>query len=92
MKKFFANLNIPVSIFREGKKYVAYSSALDLSTSGNNYLQVKNRFHECVNIFFEEIIANGTITDVLQDLGWEKVNAEWMPPVLISQKMEKIKI
>ncbi len=34
--KFGLDINIPVCVFKEDKKFVAYSSALDLSTSGGN--------------------------------------------------------
>jgi len=63
-------LQVPVSILREDKKYVDYSPALDLSTSGRNYQEVKKRFVEIVNIFFEELIKKGTLEEVLRDLDY----------------------
>lgn len=56
--------NLPVSIIKEGKSYMAYTPALDLSTSGKNYEESKKRFSEAVDIFFEEIIKKGTIENV----------------------------
>ena len=67
MKNILLEFNIPMSILREGKKYIAYTPALDLSTSGNNYEQAKNRFNEIVQIFFEEIIRKNTLEEVLSD-------------------------
>ncbi|MDP1629448.1 MAG: hypothetical protein Q8L57_02395 [bacterium] len=86
------NLQIPISIFREGKHFIAYTPALDLSTSGKNYEQVKKRFNEVVAIFFEELIKKGTIDEVLENLGWQKVKKQWTPPSLISQESEKIQL
>jgi hypothetical protein len=37
---------IPVLFFQEGKKVVAYSPALDLSTCGNTEQQARKRFGE----------------------------------------------
>ena len=92
MKNVKLDFNLPVSIIKEGKSYIAYTPVLDLSTSGKNYEEVKKRFSEIVNIFFEEIIKKGTIENVLKDLGWKKVQAKWNPPVLVSQESQNIKV
>ena len=47
------NLQLPISIFREGKHFIAYTPILDLSTSGKNYEEVKKRFKEAVSIFLK---------------------------------------
>jgi len=83
---------LPVSILREGKKYIAYTPALDLSTSGKSYEEAKRRFSEIVNIFFEELIKKGTLEKVLRDLGWERVQAKWNPPVIVSQESQTIRV
>lgn len=84
------NLQLPVSIFKEGKHFIAYTPALDLSTSGKNYEEVKKRFNEVVNIFFEELIKKETLDEVLESFGWQKVKRQWMPPFLVSQESEII--
>lgn len=85
-------INLPVSILREGKKFVAYTPALDLSTSGSNYEEVKRRFREAVEIFFQEILRKGTFGEVLQSLGWKKMRTGWMPPVLIAHESQTIRV
>ena len=52
-------VNLPVTIFKEGKNYVAYSPALDLSTSASTYKKAQARFSEIVEIFFEELFTLG---------------------------------
>lgn len=89
---FQLDIKIPVSVFKEGRYFIAYTPALDLSTSATTYEKVRKRFGEAVNIFFEEILKNGTLDEVLINLGWKKVKKQWVPPVLVSQKNEKIKI
>ena len=84
--------NLPVSILREGKKYIAYTPALDLSTSGNTFEQAKKRFDEIVHIFFEEIMKENTTKEVLTELGWQKVNAKWNPPIVISNESQMVKL
>jgi len=85
-------VNLPVSILREDKRFVAYTPALDLSTSGKSYKEVKERFNEIVEIFFEEIIKKGTLDEVLQSLGWKKIETRWSPPMVISQESQTIEV
>lgn len=86
------NLQLPISVFREGKHFIAYSTVVDLSTSGKDYEQALRRFHEIVSIFFEELIKKGTFEEVLTNLGWQKIKRQWMPPTLISQESQKFEL
>lgn len=92
MKKIKIEFNIPVSVIRENKKFIAYTPALDLSTSGDSYSQAKQRFNEIVNVFFEELVKKDTLEPALLDLGWKKVQKKWIPPVLISQESQNIQV
>jgi len=54
---------IPVILFEEGNKIVAYSPAIDLSTCGDTEEQARKRFVEAASIFFDEITRMGTVDD-----------------------------
>ena len=71
---------------------MAYTPALDLSTSGHTLEEAQKNFTEAVRIFFDEIMEMGTFEDVLLDLGWKKQNEDFIPPVVISQGMESVKV
>ena len=86
------NINLPVSILREGKRFIAYTPALDLSTSGKSHEEAKERFKEVVSIFIEEVIKKGTLEEVLGDLGWKNIRTKWVPPTLVSQESESFRI
>ena len=88
----FPFVNLPVSILKEGKYFVAYSPALDLSTSAKTFDGAKKRFKEIVQIFFEEVAEKGTVDEVLSGLGWKKMEKKWFPPVEVSHKLEPIRI
>lgn len=92
MKKLALEVKLPVLIFKEGEYFVAHTPALDLSTAGKTFDEAKERFSEVIDIFFEEVIKKGTLNEVLQDLGWQKVNQDWIPPTLIAQEIERIRI
>lgn len=92
MKNFPLQVNLPISILREGKRFIAYTPALDLSTSGTNYKEVKIRFQEAVEIFFQEIVRKNTFKEALQNLGWEKIRTGWMPSVVIAHESQNIRV
>jgi hypothetical protein len=73
---------IPLIIFEEGNKVVAYSPAIDLSTCGDTEEQARKRFIEAASIFFSEIESMGTTDDVLAECGWYKATGQnsWQPP------------
>ncbi len=68
MSKHIVN-KIPVLFFQEGKKIVAYSPALDLSTYGDTEAQARKRFAEAATIFLSEIHDMGTAKEVLEECG-----------------------
>lgn len=71
---------------------MAYSPALDLSTSAPTYKKAQARFLEIVEIFLEELGEMGTLDVVLKNLGWQKIKSNWQPPVVISNYMQPMNL
>lgn len=90
-KKIFVEINLPVTIFKEGKRFIAYTPALDLSTSGKTFKETKKRFKEVVDIFLEETLRQGTLEKALLELGWRKIKKKWIPPMMVAHETEKVK-
>ena len=65
---------------------MAYTPALDISTSGKSEKDVKVKFVEIVNLFIQEIMEAGTINEVLSELGWQKEQKKWSPPQVVSSQ------
>lgn len=84
--------SLPVNILREGKSFVAYTPALDISTVGDSLEEAKSRFEEAVNIFFEETANAGTLKETLEELGWEKRKKQYYPPVVVDHTSESFTI
>ncbi len=80
------SLSLPVQIIKQNKRFVAYTPALDISTSGKTEKEAQARFVEMAEIFFEEIIEAGTASDVLSELGWKIAQKKWTPPQIISSQ------
>jgi predicted RNase H-like HicB family nuclease len=80
---------LPIMLMREGDYFVAYTPALDLSVQGRTKDQVRQRFGEVVQIFFEELERKGTTQEVLEDLGWiRQPQQAWQPPQLVDSVSE----
>ena len=92
MNKTSLLFKLSVIFLREGDSFIAYSPALDLSTSASSFEKTRSRFIEAAKIFFEEVIKKETLDEVLQELGWQKHNKEWRPPLIVSQETESIRI
>jgi hypothetical protein len=84
------HVNLPVSFLKEGKSFVAYTPALDLSTSGKTLAEAERRFADAVGVFFEELHRMGTLDEVLRDLGWVKVKREWRSPMPVAHRTTKL--
>ena len=81
-----------VLITKQNKRFVAYTPALDIATSGKTEKEARSRFVELANIFLEEIIEAGTASYVLEELGWKKVQKQWTPPPIVSSQSVGFKI
>ncbi len=81
------DVNLPVAFIKEGDQVVAYTPALDISTSGKNEAEAKERFGELVRMFFADLVENNTIDAVLSELGWHKHEKQWNPPVVSQQSV-----
>lgn len=86
------NTNVPVSIFKEDKFFIAYCPVLDISTSAETFEKVRDRFREVVEIFFVELVKRGTLDEVLTGYGWKKAKKTWSSPPLIYCQPEKMTV
>ena len=84
--------SLPVIVMKEASSFVAYSPALDLSTVAETFDKAKVAFEEAVGIFFEEIVEKGTVNEALEELGWQKINKEYVPPMIVGQQNESFSI
>lgn len=86
------SVGLNVSIFKEGKMFVAFAPALDLSTSGKTVEEAQKNFSEAVEIFFEETERKGTTNDALLSLGWEQKDSKVFPPVEVARTVTQVTV
>lgn len=89
-KRRLTQFSLPLTIFKEGKYFIAHTPLLNLSVQGQTEEETRKRFAEAVVLFFEELEDMGTTDEVLLDLGWKKFKKEWRPPAvsLVAQPVE----
>ncbi len=92
MKTVPVQLDLPVTVMKEGDDFIAHSPALDLSSVGETADVAQKNLEEAAQLFFEEIISQGTFEEVLLELGWTKGNKEFLPPVLVSQNIKQFSV
>ena len=83
---------LPVTIFREGEAFVAYTPALDLSSVGKTEEEAKKMFTEAVEAFFEDLSETKMLGAVLLDLGWTKTDGNFMPPKVVKHSLMSFRI
>lgn len=86
------NFSTPVSIFKEGDVFVAYTPTLDISTCADTLKEVKKQFGQLVKIFFEELERKNTTDEVLESLGWYKAKRSWQAPIEVEHQIENFKV
>ncbi|MBI2984879.1 MAG: hypothetical protein HYY50_04625 [Candidatus Kerfeldbacteria bacterium] len=85
-------VELSVTFLRAGKRYVAFSPALDLSTSGKTFAEARRHFEEAADLFLTELDEMGTLDQTLTALGWRKLERRWTPPVLVAQENSQVRI
>jgi len=87
MKKIAA-IKLSVSVLKQDNRYVAYSPALDLSTSGKSETEAKKRFGEAALLLIEELDKAGTLREMFKELGWKQAQKRWSPPKEVQKSVE----
>jgi hypothetical protein len=84
------SVELPVTLIQERDTVIAYTPALDLSTFGKNNEEAKRMFSEAVKIFFNDLVENNTIDEVLSGLGWTKnsTKTSWVPPKISQESVD----
>jgi hypothetical protein len=95
MRGVAQKIKVPVFYSKEGRSFVAYSPALDLSSCGRTLAQAQKRFSTAVALFLGELEDMGTLDSVLTELGWKKQSRspkEWVAPHLLKRAQLEVRI
>ncbi|MFY9725215.1 MAG: hypothetical protein WB579_20520 [Bryobacteraceae bacterium] len=71
-------------IFKEGDTYVAYAPALDLSSCGATDDEARRNIRDAVRGFLATSAEMGTLSDILEEAGYEPEGDGWRAPEFVS--------
>ena len=91
-KKTTIHASIPVIYLKEGKSFVCYSPAFDLSAHGKSFEDARRSFAKTVALFAEHVTRKGTWEEVLREYGWSKTGKNWDPPRVIGQESKAVEL
>jgi predicted RNase H-like HicB family nuclease len=86
--KNLGKYNLFINVFKQGKFYVAYCPALDMSSCGKTEKQSLKMIDEAIHILFEELDAEKKLESFLLDMGWEKKDNKLQPPIISPYTIE----
>jgi predicted RNase H-like HicB family nuclease len=87
-----AEYQVDVTFIAEGNQIVAYSTALEFATAGDNLEEARANFHEGAGLLLEELRNQGRLEEELQNLGWIEKEGVLTPPQIVAHSLETIAI
>ena len=73
-----------IHTFREGDSYVAYVPELDVSSCGATNDEARKNIREAVQAFIEAGEEMGTLDQILEESGYQRVGEGWNAPEFIA--------
>jgi predicted RNase H-like HicB family nuclease len=72
-----------VQIWEESSQYVAHAMPLDVMSSGATPEAARRALDEAVRLFLQTAADNGTMEEVLQEVGYTIQDGQWVSPVWV---------
>ena len=74
------NIEYTVHIWKEGGQFVAHAMPLDVMSSGLTPDQARAALDEAVHLFLATAADEGSLEDILYDVGYERRDDGWISP------------
>ena len=78
------DISFTVHTFKEGKMYVAYVPELDVSSCGATDEEARKNIRDAVRGFVETSEEMGTLAEILEEAGYERMGDVWRAPEFVS--------
>ena len=78
------DISLTVHTFKEGPTYVAYVPELDLSSCGATQDEARKNIRDAVEGFLATSADRGTLAQILEEAGYERVGDSWRAPEFVS--------
>lgn len=78
-KKIIINFNLPISIKKKGKWYIASCLVLDIFTQGETTSKAKSNLNDAISLFITSCLERETLDAVLKECGFVLSAAKTLP-------------
>jgi predicted RNase H-like HicB family nuclease len=78
------DISFTVHTFKEGKTFVSYVPELDLSSCGTTDEEARKNTRDAIRGFLETSAEMGTLTEILEEAGYEREGETWRAPQFVS--------
>ncbi len=69
-----------VQVWQEGRDFIAHAMPLDVMSAGKTPETARQALDEAVQLFLSAAEENGTLTEVLEETGYESCDDAWRSP------------
>ncbi|MDO8471930.1 MAG: hypothetical protein Q7S64_02110 [bacterium] len=76
---------LPVALMKDKGSFIIYTPLLDLSSVGSTEEEARHNFVDAASLFFEELVDEDRLDEVLTGLGWTKVRRQWEAPQVLNR-------
>ena len=78
------NIDYTIQIWQEGDQFIAHAMPLDIMSAGATAGQAREALQEAVELFFATASEIGTLSDILEEAGYQYHEGEWISPTWIA--------
>ena len=76
-------IEFTVQTWREGNQYIAHAMPLDVASAGESPAAARAALDEAVHLFLRTAAEQGTLADVLEEVGYAADGTGWRSPAWV---------
>ena len=82
------NIEYMTQIWQEGDQFVAHAMPLDVMSAGETVEDARHALAEAVDLFLTTATEMGTLSEVLEESGYEFQKDHWVSPVWVATERQ----
>ena len=87
-----AKIEYTVQVWQEGRQFVAHAMPLDLMSCGPSAERASQALREAVELYLATAAEAGTLTEVLEEVGYEPKGQSWISPTWVALERQSVPV
>ena len=83
-------IEFTVQIWKEGAGFVAHAMPLDVMSTGASPQLARGALDEAVRLFLVTAADHGTLEEILEECGYERVGQTWKGPAWVATELHSL--